>query len=133
MTTPSPGQNERGLEPLLKIVNHKGMVPDWKQANTAAFEALFGGDGRYDLATAKTVKLRAPDMVAAETGVPYAAFIHPSSQDSGAYGGMSFVIFRSKGALASLRWYSEQPVCRPTRASSADRDTRGRPRPYALG
>jgi 5-methylcytosine-specific restriction enzyme B len=25
--------------------------------------------------------------------VPYAAYIHPSNADSGAYGGMSFVIF----------------------------------------
>jgi 5-methylcytosine-specific restriction enzyme B len=91
------GQNERGLEPLLKIVDHMGIVPHWKQANTAAFEALFGGDARYDQAAAKIVKLRAPDMVADETGVPYAAFIHPTNQDSGAYGGMSFVIFPMEG------------------------------------
>lgn len=92
-----PGENETALDDLLAIVNRKGMVPSWKQANTDAFAKLFGGDGRYRKEAAKTVKLRAPDMAAAETGVPYAAFIHPTNQDSGAYGGMSFVIFPVEG------------------------------------
>ena len=37
--------------------------------------------------------LRAPDMKGGDAGVPYAAYIHPSNADAGAYGGMSFVIF----------------------------------------
>ena len=90
-------KNDRALDKLLAIVDHKGMVSSWKQANIDAFDDLFGAGGRYDAAVAKTVKLRAPDMVAADAGVPYAAFIHPSSQDSGAYGGMSFVIFPVEG------------------------------------
>ena len=32
------------------------------------------------------------------SGVPYAAYIHPSNADAGAYGGMSFVIFPAEGA-----------------------------------
>ena len=32
-------------------------------------------------------------MKGSDTGIPYAAYIHPSNADAGAYGGMSFVIF----------------------------------------
>jgi 5-methylcytosine-specific restriction protein B len=34
--------------------------------------------------------LRAPEI---KDGVTYAAYIHPSNAEQGAYGGMSFVIF----------------------------------------
>jgi 5-methylcytosine-specific restriction protein B len=72
------------------------MIRGWKESNTTAFAALFGADARYGKDAAKTVKVRAPDMTG-DSGVPYAALIHPTNQDSGAYGGMSFVIFPVEG------------------------------------
>ena len=104
MTTPLLGRNDPGLEALVAIVNHSGMVADWKDSNAIAFAKLFGAGARYEQATTKTVKLRAPDLVAADAGVPYAAFIHPSNQDGGPYSGMSFVVFPVEGSrcLVSL-------------------------------
>lgn len=61
--------------------------------NQVAFEEIFGGQGgRYPESAKKTVALRAPEFRGG-SGVPFAALIHPSNPDSGAYGGMSFVIF----------------------------------------
>jgi 5-methylcytosine-specific restriction enzyme B len=58
-----------------------------------AFEALFGSpEGRYPKPAAKSVTLRAPEM-SADSGVPFAAYIHPSNPPSGPYSGLSFVIF----------------------------------------
>ena len=49
-------------------------------------------DGRYPKAAEKTMTVRAPEF-SLETGVPFAAYIHPSNPTRGAYGGLSFVIF----------------------------------------
>ena len=43
-------------------------------------------------------KATAPAQGGNDAGVPYAAYIHPSNADAGAYGGMSFVIFPVEGA-----------------------------------
>ncbi|MDO8943665.1 MAG: AAA family ATPase, partial [Desulfobacterales bacterium] len=63
--------------------------------NTEALKALFGADtGRYPAAAERCVKLRAPEMKGGDdSGVPFAAYIHPNNPDSGPYAGMSFVIF----------------------------------------
>jgi 5-methylcytosine-specific restriction enzyme B len=45
----------------------------------------------------KSVALRAPEF-RGETGVPFAAYIHPDNPTSGAYGGMSFVLFPAEDA-----------------------------------
>lgn len=63
---------------------------DWPRQAKGAYEGLFGsGEGRYRVHAEKAVKVRAPRNL----DVPFAALIHPSNPDSGAYGGMSFVIF----------------------------------------
>ncbi len=81
-----------GLEKLLDII-HSSSVDNWKERNEGAFEALFGGaEGRYPKQAAKALQLRAPEM-RGEAGVPFAAYIHPSNPTSGAYSGLSFVIF----------------------------------------
>lgn len=86
------GQHDEALSQLIAIVDHAGIVDDWNAANTAAFEALFGAGARYPSSASKLAKVRAPNM-SSESGVPYAAYIHPSNADSGPYSGMSFVIF----------------------------------------
>jgi 5-methylcytosine-specific restriction protein B len=80
------------LAPLLEIV-HSSTQDSWSERNRAAFEALFGSpEGRYPKPAAKAVTLRAPEM-SADSGVPFAAYIHPSNPPSGPYSGLSFVIF----------------------------------------
>jgi len=80
------------LDPLVEII-HSGSVADWRKRNEAAFDTLFGTtSGRYPKAARDKVMLRAPEM-AADSGVPFAAYIHPSNPPSGPYSGLSFVMF----------------------------------------
>jgi 5-methylcytosine-specific restriction protein B len=84
------------LQPLLAIVRGESKDP-WSDRNRRAFEALFGAPGGRYRATAKDmVTLRGPEF-SSDTGVPFAAYIHPSNPTSGPYGGMSFVIFPASG------------------------------------
>ena len=79
------------MDALVRIIQNE--YEDWTGANKAAFETLFGApDGRYPKAAEKTMTVRAPDM-SSDTGVRFAAYIHPSNPKSGPYGGLSFVIF----------------------------------------
>src|SRR5437763_71238 len=69
----------------------------WNQRNKEAFDGLFGGQfGRYRADARNCVTLRAPEM-STESGIPFPAYIHPANPPSGAYGGMSFVIFPVPG------------------------------------
>jgi 5-methylcytosine-specific restriction protein B len=77
---------------FLDIVLEKG-IENWTERNKEAFEELFGGSGgRYPAKAKKMVRLRAPEFHG-DSGVPFSALIHPSNPDSGAFGGMSIVIF----------------------------------------
>lgn len=78
------------MNKLLDIIY--GKFTDWEQDNRAAFDELFGSGGRYPSRAQSVVKLRAPRF-SQGGGVSFAAYIHPSNPDSGAYGGTSFVIF----------------------------------------
>src|ERR1700728_3303331 len=82
------------FDPLVDII-HSGTVDSWKGRNELALAGLFGS--RYAKRAEKAVTLRAPDMRGSDANVPYAAYIHPSNADTGAYGGMSFVIFPVEG------------------------------------
>jgi len=78
-------------------ITHSTTMDAWKERNEKALAALFGT--RYAKRAENIVKLRAPEMKGGnDSGVPYAAYIHPSNADAGAYGGMSFVIFPVEGA-----------------------------------
>jgi 5-methylcytosine-specific restriction protein B len=80
------------LAPLLEIIQSSSQ-DSWSERNKAAFEAMFGSpEGRYPKQAAKAVTLRAPEM-SVDSGVPFAAYIHPSNPPSGPYSGLSFVIF----------------------------------------
>ncbi len=84
------------LTPLVDIIH--AAPPNWREANEKAFQALFGSpDGRYSKQAEKSVALRAPEM-SPESGVPFAAYIHPSNPPSGRYSGLSFVIFPATNA-----------------------------------
>jgi 5-methylcytosine-specific restriction enzyme B len=80
------------IDPLVQIV-HSLQQAEWSKRNEEAFDALFGSpEGRYPRAAKNSVTLRAPEMNP-DSGVPFAAYIHPSNPSKGAYGGFSFVIF----------------------------------------
>lgn len=80
------------LELLLDVILSANQDA-WEERNQKAFAALFGSpDGRYPKQAEKVVTLRAP-KISPDSGVPFAAYIHPSNPSSGAYSGLSFVIF----------------------------------------
>lgn len=63
---------------------------EWSARAAEAYASLFGsGGGRYRKHATNEAKVRAPENLT----IPFAALIHPSNPDAGAYGGMSFVIF----------------------------------------
>lgn len=81
-----------GLSPLVEIV-HSTAGQNWTERNREAFAALFGAPaGRYRKDAEKLVSLRAPSFDG-DSGVAFAALIHPANPTSGPYGGMSFVLF----------------------------------------
>jgi 5-methylcytosine-specific restriction protein B len=82
------------FDDLIEII-HGRALDFWKKRNEQALSALFGS--RYPKRADRSVTLRAPEMKGGEAGIPYAAYIHPANPDSGAYGGMSFVIFPVEG------------------------------------
>ena len=89
------------FEKLVEVI-HSSVEAGWKDRNEAALASLFGSaEGRYPQAASAEIALRAPAM-GGETGVPFAAYIHPSNPPSGAYSGLSFVIFPADGAPCLL-------------------------------
>jgi 5-methylcytosine-specific restriction enzyme B len=82
------------FDQLIDII-HAKPSDSWKKSNEQALKGLFGS--RYPKRAGDSVTLRAPEMKGGDAGIPYAAYIHPSNPDSGAYGGMSFVVFPVEG------------------------------------
>ena len=64
------------FKPLIDVI-HSSTIDTWKERNENALAALFGT--RYAKRAEKSVALRAPDMKGSDSGVPYAAYIHPSN------------------------------------------------------
>lgn len=80
------------MQKLIRIAQEK-YSDNWAERAREAFDEIFGAHGgRYPESARKAVAIRAPEFRGG-SGVPFAALIHPSNPDSGAYGGMSFVIF----------------------------------------
>jgi 5-methylcytosine-specific restriction protein B len=80
------------MNQLISLV-HENRTESWSDKAKSAFAEIFGASGgRYPDKANKVVTLRAPEFKGG-TGVPFASLIHPSNPDSGAYGGMSFVVF----------------------------------------
>ncbi len=81
------------MKRLLQIIHIQGQIENWSEQTKQAFEELFGAtSGRYSARANNVVSLRNPEFQSG-SGVPFAAFIHPANSATGAYGGMSFVIF----------------------------------------
>ena len=90
------------LDPLLQIVQQHGVPERWRAPNEVALAALFGSNGgRYRDEARKNITLRAADRPG-ESGVPFAALIHPSNPDSGPYSGMSIALFPVADAACLL-------------------------------
>lgn len=87
-------------EKLLSAILQKGYSNDWPRKFEDGFNALFGSEGgRYPESAKRSVKLRNPEPPEGKEGiVPFAALIHPSNPDSGAYGGTSFAVFPGENA-----------------------------------
>lgn len=71
----------------------------WRERCESALTGLFSGSGSRYYERALDSKCR-PRINASlsDKSVPYAALIHPDNPDSGAYGGMSFVLFPAKAS-----------------------------------
>jgi len=81
------------MNELIEIIHSYGQIESWSERTKTAFDELFGSTGgRYPARANTVVSLRNPEFHGA-SGVPFAALIHPANSDTGAYGGMSFVIF----------------------------------------
>jgi 5-methylcytosine-specific restriction protein B len=109
------------LDPLIKILLRRGIPDTWPEDNAQAFTALFGSpSGRFGAGAQKSVALRNPQFKN-ETGVTYAAYIHPSNPNSGPYGGMSIAIFPVEDGACLLSFVVG------TQGLSPDEDVLGRP------
>lgn len=90
------------MEKLLDLI-YAGHLNDWTRRCQEAFDELYGSTaGRYPEKARQSVTLRAPAFRPESGGVTFAALIHPSNPESGAFGGMSFVIFPVEGRPALL-------------------------------
>lgn len=108
------------MNQLLNTIHEHG-TENWAERMKGAYEELFGATGgRYPDKAKKAVTLRAPEFRAG-SGVPFAALIHPSNPDSGAYGGMSFVVFPVSDAPCLLA------MVVGTQGLSPDEEVLGRP------
>ncbi len=94
---------DTSLDRLVGVIQ-SGTQTAWADRNKEAFQTLFGTpDGRYKKTAEKTWAVRAPEM-SADSGVPFAAYIHADNPRSGPYSGMSLALFPIPGepCLVSL-------------------------------
>ena len=108
---------------MKKIISliHSGSLENWPERSREAFSEIYGSDsGRYPDRAKQAISLRAPDFPSG-SGIPFTALIDPSNPDSGAYGGMSFVIFPVENSPALLG------MVIGTQGLSPDEEILGRP------
>ncbi|MBN2246428.1 MAG: AAA family ATPase [Candidatus Aminicenantes bacterium] len=82
---------------MQKIIDfiHRQWEEGWPQESHDLLQEFLEGAERYPKKASEIAAIRAPKM-SPDSGVAFTALIHPSNPDSGAYGGMSFVIFPIK-------------------------------------
>lgn len=88
------------MDKLIQFIN-KSWYSDWHKDSEAIFEEILTSAQRYPKKGADTVAIRSPN-IRPDSGVPFTALIHPSNPESGAYGGMSFVIFPTENNPALI-------------------------------
>jgi 5-methylcytosine-specific restriction protein B len=76
---------------LVELV-YKSWHENWANEGQTLFTDFLSSGSRYQKKAESTVSIRSPG-IRVDSGVPFTALIHPSNPESGAYGGMSFVIF----------------------------------------
>jgi 5-methylcytosine-specific restriction protein B len=112
------------MEKLPNLI-YSSSLENWSDRCKEAFNELFGAaHGRYPEKAQKAVALRSPEFKE-DSGVPFAALIHPQNPNSGPYGGMSFVIFPPKDAPCLIA------MGVGTQGLSPDEDVLGRPGMHA--
>lgn len=77
------------MEKLIALCKEKYDPSSWHEKSREAFEELF--DVRYPVKAKTGLQFRTPKM--GEDNVAFSAIIHSSNPSSGAYSGMSFVLF----------------------------------------
>lgn len=108
------------MNKFINLVYSQG-TNNWTERARDAFEDLFGsGVGRYPDKAKKLVSIRAPEFRGG-AGVTFAAIIHSSNPDSGAYGGMSLVVFPVEQGCCLLA------MVVGTQGLSPDEEVLGRP------
>lgn len=108
------------MQKLLDLI-HSGQQNNWFERSQEAVTELFGSaGGRYPERAGEAIKLRAPEFRSG-SGVPFTALIDPSNPDSGAFGGMSFVIFPVEDRAALIG------MVIGTQGLSPDEEILGRP------
>ncbi len=102
------------MKKLLELI-HSPYTDDFSTRSKEAIEELFGSPGgRYPDRARQGVSVRAPEFRPG-SGVPFTALIDPSNPDSGAYGGMSFVIFPGEDSPAGIAMVVGTQVCLASR------------------
>lgn len=76
---------------------YKSWHENWANDAHTIFSDLLTSGTRYPKKAENTVAIRSP-AIRIDSGIPFTALIHPSNPESGAYGGMSFVIFPVENA-----------------------------------
>ena len=108
------------MNQLINLIYDQGLE-NWSERSKSSFNELYGSkSGRYPEKANYAVTLRAPE-IKHDKGVPYASLIHPSNPDSGAYGGMSLVVFPVPDALCMIA------MCVGTQGLSPDEEVLARP------
>lgn len=108
------------MQKFIELIQQQG-ADNWSDRAKGSFDELFGtSGGRYPEKGRNAVRLRAPEFKTG-SGVPFAAIIHPSNPDSGAYGGMSLVVFPIAGGSCLLA------MVVGTQGLSPDEEVLGRP------
>ena len=95
--TPEDRLEKSPFKELATIVATHGIGENatWRSRIDSAVASLFGT--RYEKDAEKTIAIRAPGKTG-DNNVPFAALIHPTNPEQGAYSGMSVVVFPVDGA-----------------------------------
>ncbi len=108
------------MNKLISLIQTPGTA-NWSERCNEAFAELYGSpNGRYSLSAGQSVSLRAPEF-RDKKGVTFAALIDQSNPDSGAYGGMSLVLFPHEERAAIIA------MVVGTQGLSPDEEILGRP------
>ena len=90
------------MKKLVELI-HEAWEEGWHIKSHDIFKEFLANGERYPKRAFDSISIRSPKL-SIDGQVPFTALIHPSNPESGAYGGMSFVIFplKDRPALISM-------------------------------